>query len=50
MPLPKPKEDENRNDFLYRCMNDDKMEEEFPDTDQRYAICLTEWNERDKDE
>jgi len=31
MPLPKPKEDEDR-------------------TDQRYAVCLTQWNERDNDE
>jgi hypothetical protein len=45
MPLPKPKKDENREDFIERCMSDDNMKKEFPDTKQRYAVCSTLWEE-----
>jgi len=37
--MPDRQEDESRDDFLSRCMADDKMLEEFPDNSQRYAVC-----------
>jgi hypothetical protein len=45
MPLPKPKEDEKRNDFISRCMADDKMKDEFPKQTQRMTVCIEQWNE-----
>jgi len=46
MPLPKPKEGEDKDKFINRCMADKTMLSEFPDESQRYAVCLTQWNER----
>jgi signal peptide peptidase SppA len=30
-------------------MSDDAMKEEYPDTDQRYAICQRQWDDKDKE-
>lgn len=44
MPLNmKPKKYEEQKDFNRRCMNNAKMIQEFPDRDQRYAVCQTHW-------
>jgi len=40
MPLPSPQKRERRQDFIKRCMADQVMQQEFPDTKQRYAVCL----------
>ncbi len=42
MPLPKPKKGEKRQDFISRCMSDDKAKEEMGDSKQRIAYCLTQ--------
>lgn len=47
MPMPKPRASEARDAFLLRCMGDEAMQSEFPDRDQRYAVCNTQWRERD---
>lgn len=39
MPIPKRRSDEDKTDFLSRCMADPKMNEEYPDNSQRYAVC-----------
>ena len=39
MPLPKPKPTESRNQFLSRCMADETSMTEYPDSEQRYAVC-----------
>jgi hypothetical protein len=39
MPLPKKKKSETKSEFMQRCMFDDKLKKEFPDTEQRYAVC-----------
>jgi len=49
MPLVKPKDNEEKKDFLARCMGDDVMVEEYEDNDQRYAICNQIWRDKDKD-
>lgn len=49
MPLPKPKENENKNDFMKRCMSDRTMREEYEDEDQRYAVCRAQWKEETED-
>jgi HK97 family phage prohead protease len=48
MPLPKPKKDENHDDFIDRCMSDEIMNSEFPDNKQRFAVCQVNWEHKDK--
>lgn len=43
MPLPRPKEGEARGDFVDRCMSDEAMLSEFPDGDQRSAVCYQQF-------
>lgn len=43
MPLPKPSSGESRSDFISRCMGDSVMREEYPDNDQRTAVCSSQW-------
>ena len=45
--MPKPQANEKKTDYLQRCMSDDKMNSEFPDEAQRYAVCNSYW-EQDK--
>ena len=40
MPLPKPQDNESRNDFVNRCLEDDDAKKEFPTEKQRLAVCL----------
>lgn len=42
-PMPTPDADENRDEFLSRCMGDEEMVSEFSDTAQRYAVCISKW-------
>tara|TARA_R100000458_G_scaffold4896_1_gene3951 strand:+ start:17063 stop:18130 length:1068 start_codon:yes stop_codon:yes gene_type:complete len=37
--MPDRREGESREDFMDRCMGDDKMNNEFPNTSQRAAVC-----------
>jgi hypothetical protein len=39
MPLPTPKPQEPKDEFLQRCMGDAKTNSEFPDVGQRMAVC-----------
>ena len=39
MPLPRKGKKESKKDFVSRCMSDPKVNEEFPDNDQRFAVC-----------
>ncbi len=41
MPLPSRKEDESAENFVNRCMSDDKTSKEFPDRKQRLAVCTS---------
>lgn len=41
MPLPKPKPEESNNEFMSRCMSDEKAQKEYPDSQQRVAVCLS---------
>ncbi len=43
MPLPKPKPNETEEEFIARCMSDSVMENEYPDTEQRSAVCYSQW-------
>lgn len=46
MPLPKPKAGESRKDFMQRCMSDSTATSEFPNTDQRLAVCSTQYRDK----
>lgn len=39
MPIPQPNKDESKKDFISRCMKNDTMNKEYPNPNQRYAIC-----------
>jgi len=41
MPLPKPKPNETRKDFMTRCISNPTMVKEYKKTDQRIAVCST---------
>jgi hypothetical protein len=49
MPLLKPKEKETREDFMSRCMSDDKTTSEFPTTEQRLAVCNSQYKNKTKE-
>lgn len=45
MPIPSKRKDENKNDFMSRCMSDDVMKKEYPSQEQRAAICMSKATE-----
>jgi len=48
MPIPTPQKDETKQEFIERCMSNDTMVKEYPNKGQRYAICLTQWRNKNK--
>jgi len=46
MPIPKPREGEEEQDFISRCMGDNVMVEEYPDQEQRSATCYQQWRDK----
>lgn len=46
MPFPKPNDGEKEDDFIERCMSDEIMEDEYPDSDQRLAVCGDLWDDK----
>ena len=46
MPIPKPKQNESRKDFMQRCMNDTVMINEYRDANQRVAVCSTQFKNK----
>jgi hypothetical protein len=48
MPLPSPRKNEKKDDFLKRCMGDKTMNQDFPDQSQRYAVCNNLWKKKPK--
>lgn len=49
MPIPKPRRSESESDFMERCMGDPTMVQEY-DSDQRYAVCSTQWEDSRKEQ
>ena len=48
MPLPKKEPNENKPEFIARCMATPKMLTEYPDAPQRFAVCQTQWAQSTK--
>ena len=44
MPIPTPSKNEDRSKFMRRCVGDAKMRQEFPNADQRVAVCSSSWD------
>jgi hypothetical protein len=48
MPIPKPKQNEDSQKFVSRCMGNETMKKEYPDQKQRVAICLGQTRKKSK--
>jgi hypothetical protein len=48
MPIPKRKQGEDNQKFVSRCMGNETMKKDFPDTKQRVAICLGQTRQKNK--
>ena len=48
MPLPKPKSGENKDNFISRCMGSGEMNSEYPEQDQRAAVCYSQWERKEE--
>ena len=40
MPIPQPNDNEDREHFISRCMSNEVMKKDYPESKQRVAICL----------
>lgn len=45
MPIPKPRKNESRKNFMQRCMSDSTMVKEYK-TDQRLAVCSASYKDK----
>ena len=43
MPLPVPKKDQKKEDFINSCMASPAMNDEFKDTKQRLGVCHSQY-------
>jgi hypothetical protein len=48
MPIPSPRDDEDNQKFVGRCMGDETMKKDYPDSKQRVAICLGQTKQKNK--
>ena len=48
--MPDPKQDENKDPYLQRCMSDTESVRDFPEATQRYAFCQSKWDQGLKEE
>lgn len=46
MPIPTPKRNEDRKQFMARCMADPIMIKEYKNTDQRLAVCAVQFKKK----
>ena len=44
MPIPSPEGRQDRKSFMKNCMSDQIMNEEYPESSQRAAICNNKWS------
>lgn len=48
MPLPRPQPGTDRADWMKVCMGHETMLADFPEQDQRAAVCMQQWRDRNK--
>lgn len=46
--MPTPRENETESEFVSRCMGDEEAVADFPDEEQRVAVCYAIWRRRDE--
>jgi len=46
MPMPSPKDGEEKNDFISRFMSSEAMKKEYPDQKQRVAVAYAQWRKK----
>lgn len=46
MPIPTPRGNESRSAFVSRCVDDATMKREYPNQQQRVAICEKQYDEK----
>ena len=46
MPLPKPEKNEDKTKFLDRCLKNNTIKSEYPDINQRIAVCNSQWKNK----
>lgn len=44
--MPKPKQKENKYDFISRFMSSEEAKKDFPDKDQRLAVAYSLWKKK----
>ena len=49
MPLPKPINKEKKSEFVSRCISDNQAGKDFPDQEQRIAVCYSQWDKAKKE-
>jgi hypothetical protein len=42
--MPNPKPNEPKDEFINRCMSDKEANNSFPEAEQRYAFCQSQWS------
>lgn len=50
MPIPAPRPDEDRDQFIARCMASPVMREDFSNVGQRAAVCFEKWREETEED
>ena len=48
MPVPKPEKNEDKQKFIARCMGNETMKKDYPNNQQRIAICLGQTRRKSK--
>jgi hypothetical protein len=43
--MPNPNPNEQKDEFIKRCMGDSEANQSFPEPEQRYAFCQSQWDE-----
>lgn len=46
MPLPTPKKGEGKDKFISRCMGNTQAKRDFPDQQQRLAVCHSQFRRK----
>lgn len=46
--MPEPRDNENKSEWMQRCMNSEESKKSFPDSKQRYAVCINKWENKNK--
>jgi len=48
MPIPQREKNEDKQKFVSRCMSNETMKKDYPDTQQRVAVCLSQTRQKGK--